>query len=86
MLRDRIAYGLEHRAAALDVRDAFGRGLDREKADRFVGMYVNDLTLDYGDRGREAVRRLSGKKRARWGCAHGAGRIRGVDLPSGLIG
>jgi 1,4-dihydroxy-6-naphthoate synthase len=38
----------------------FGRGLDQEKTDRFVGMYVNGLTLDYGDRGREAVRRLLG--------------------------
>jgi 1,4-dihydroxy-6-naphthoate synthase len=36
----------------------FGRGLDRERTDRFVGMYVNDLTLDYGPRGREAVHRL----------------------------
>jgi 1,4-dihydroxy-6-naphthoate synthase len=38
----------------------FGRGLDRKKTDRFVGMYVNELTLDYGERGREAVRRLLG--------------------------
>ena len=38
----------------------FGRGLDKHKTDRFVGMYVNDLTLDYGERGREAVRRLLG--------------------------
>ena len=36
----------------------FGRGLDRERTDRFVGMYVNNLTLDYGDRGRQAVKRL----------------------------
>jgi 1,4-dihydroxy-6-naphthoate synthase len=36
----------------------YGRGLDRAKADRFVGMYVNELTLDYGDRGRRAVQRL----------------------------
>jgi 1,4-dihydroxy-6-naphthoate synthase len=36
----------------------YARGLDRGKADRFVGMYVNDWTLDYGVRGREAVRRL----------------------------
>ena len=38
----------------------FGRGLDRARTDRFVGMYVNSLTLDYGDRGRDAVRRLLG--------------------------
>ena len=42
----------------------FGRGLDRERTDRFVGMYVNDLTLDYGERGREAVRRLLGDAQA----------------------
>ena len=36
----------------------FSRGLDTSRADRFVGMYVNDLTLDYGKEGREAVRRL----------------------------
>jgi 1,4-dihydroxy-6-naphthoate synthase len=42
----------------------FGRGLDRAKTDRFVGMYVNNLTLDYGERGREAVRRLLGDAQA----------------------
>ena len=36
----------------------YARGLEREKADRFVGMYVNDMTLDYGERGRAAVRLL----------------------------
>jgi 1,4-dihydroxy-6-naphthoate synthase len=58
LLRDSIAYGLAHRPAALDYAMQFGRGLDRAKADRFVGMYVNDLTLEYGDRGRQAVQRL----------------------------
>jgi len=57
-LRASIAYGLEHRTQALDHAMQYARGLDRGKADRFVGMYVNDWTLDYGDRGREAVRRL----------------------------
>ena len=57
-LRASIAYGLEHRAQALDHAMQYARGLDRGKADRFVGMYVNDWTLDYGERGREAVRRL----------------------------
>jgi 5,8-dihydroxy-2-naphthoate synthase len=57
-LRASIAYGLEHRAKALDHAMRYARGLDRGKADRFVGMYVNDWTLDYGPRGREAVRRL----------------------------
>jgi 1,4-dihydroxy-6-naphthoate synthase len=57
-LRASIAYGLEHRAKALDHAMRYARGLDRGKADRFVGMYVNDWTLDYGPRGREAVRHL----------------------------
>ena len=55
-LHDSIAYGLEHRGAALDHSMQFARGLERSKADTFVGMYVNDWTLDYGDRGRRAVR------------------------------
>ncbi|HJQ19919.1 MAG TPA: MqnA/MqnD/SBP family protein [Gemmatimonadaceae bacterium] len=55
-LRDSIAYGLEHRTAALDHSMKFARGLERAKADTFVGMYVNDWTLDYGQRGRQAVR------------------------------
>ena len=58
LLRDSIAYGLDHRREALDHAMRFGRGLDRAKADRFVGMYVNQLTLDYGNRGRVAVQRL----------------------------
>jgi 1,4-dihydroxy-6-naphthoate synthase len=57
-LRDSIAYGLEHRANALDHAMRYARGLDRGRADQFVGMYVNDWTLDYGARGREAVRQL----------------------------
>ncbi len=51
-----IAYALEHRRDALDHAMKFARGLDRTKADEFVGMYVNDWTLDYGPRGREAIR------------------------------
>ena len=58
LLRDSIAYGLQHRTEALDYALRYGRGLDRARADRFVGMYVNDLTLDYGERGRLAVERL----------------------------
>ncbi|MGH7622877.1 MAG: menaquinone biosynthesis family protein [Gemmatimonadaceae bacterium] len=57
-LRASIAYGLEHRTTALDHAMRYSRGLARDKADTFVGMYVNDWTLDYGDRGREAVRTL----------------------------
>ena len=55
-LKDSIAYGLNHREDALDHAMKFARGLDRRKADTFVGMYVNDWTLDYGDRGRAAIR------------------------------
>jgi 1,4-dihydroxy-6-naphthoate synthase len=51
-----IAYGLDHRAAALDHSMKYARGLGRADADTFVGMYVNDWTLDYGPRGRQAVR------------------------------
>ena len=58
LLRDSIQYALAHRQEALDYAMQFGRDLDRRLADRFVGMYVNDLTLDYGERGRAAVRRL----------------------------
>lgn len=58
ILHASIAYALSHRDEALDYALQFGRGLDRRKADTFVGMYVNDLTLSYGARGRTAVRRL----------------------------
>jgi 1,4-dihydroxy-6-naphthoate synthase len=58
LLHDSIAYGLDHREEAVKYAMQFGRGLDQSKTDRFVGMYVNDLTLDYGQRGREAVKRL----------------------------
>jgi 1,4-dihydroxy-6-naphthoate synthase len=58
LLRESIAYGLEHRAGALAHAERFGRGLDRGLADRFVGMYVNDRTLDYGEDGRAAVAEL----------------------------
>lgn len=53
-----IAHGLEHRKSALDYALGWGRGLERDKADTFVGMYVNDWTLDFGQRGRQAVREL----------------------------
>lgn len=63
LLRDSIAYGLAHRDEAVRHAMQYGRGLDQARTDKFVGMYVNDLTLDYGDRGREAVRRLLGDAR-----------------------
>ena len=58
MLHDSIAYALSHRKDAVEYAEQFGRGLDREKTDKFVGMYVNDLTLGYGERGRKAVELL----------------------------
>jgi 1,4-dihydroxy-6-naphthoate synthase len=57
-LRASIVYGLQHRDAALDHAMHYARGLDRAEADEFVGMYVNDYTVDYGDDGRQGVRTL----------------------------
>jgi len=57
-LRESIAYALEHRSGALDHAMRYARGLDRGTADKFVGMYVNQWTLDYGAIGREAVQVL----------------------------
>jgi 1,4-dihydroxy-6-naphthoate synthase len=57
-LRESIQYGLEHREEALAYAMQFARDLDTPSADKFVGMYVNERTLDYGPDGREAVRRL----------------------------
>jgi len=58
VLRESIEYGLAHRAEALDYAMQFGRNMERRLTDRFVGMYVNNLTQEYGERGRAAVRRL----------------------------
>jgi 1,4-dihydroxy-6-naphthoate synthase len=58
LLHDSIAYALSHRKDAVHYAQQFGRGLDKERTDTFVGMYVNDLTLGYGERGRQAVERL----------------------------
>jgi 1,4-dihydroxy-6-naphthoate synthase len=57
-LRASIVYGLEHRDEALAHAMQYARDLDRAQADQFVGMYVNDYTIDYGDKGRRAVREL----------------------------
>jgi len=56
VLRDAIQCGLDNRAEALEYALQFGRGIDAAVADRFVAMYVNELTRDYGNEGREAVR------------------------------
>ena len=58
LLKESIRYALDHREEALTYALKYGRDLDRALADRFVGMYVNDWTLDYGPRGRAAVARL----------------------------
>ena len=58
MLHASIAHALTHRADALEYAKTYGRGLAHERIDKFVGLYVNDLTLDYGERGRTAVRRF----------------------------
>ncbi len=58
LLRASIEFGLAHREEALTYAMEYGRDLDRPLADRFVGMYVNRWTLEYGDRGREAIRLL----------------------------
>jgi len=58
LLKESIRYSLQHREDALDYAMQFARDMTSELADRFIAMWVNDLTLDYTDRGREAVRRL----------------------------
>jgi 1,4-dihydroxy-6-naphthoate synthase len=58
VLEESIRAGLDNRAEALSYAGHFGRGLDAELTDRFVGMYVNELTCDYGDEGRAAVQEL----------------------------
>jgi 1,4-dihydroxy-6-naphthoate synthase len=64
VLRSSIDAALEHRAEALEYALAFGRGLDDSRGDRFIEMYVNELTQDYGDEGREAVRELFARAEA----------------------
>lgn len=67
-LRASIAYGLAHRAEALAHARTYSRGLSEDQTDRFIGMYVNDYTLDYGPRGRRAVIELLAR-------AHAAGIV-----------
>jgi 1,4-dihydroxy-6-naphthoate synthase len=57
-IRKSIQYGLDHRDEAMAYAIQFSRGLDTQRVDRFIGMYVNELTLDYGAEGRQAVRKL----------------------------
>ncbi len=58
VIRESVSYALEHRDAALNYALQFARDMDPVLADKFVGMYVNRWTLDYGDEGRRAVREL----------------------------
>jgi 1,4-dihydroxy-6-naphthoate synthase len=75
VLAGSIRAGLEHRDEALRYALRFGRGLDVQLADEFVGMYVNELTADYGDEGRQAVQELLSR-----GEAIGAFGDRRVDV------
>jgi 1,4-dihydroxy-6-naphthoate synthase len=74
VLKRSIRYSLEHRDRAVEYALRFGRDLDRNLADRFVGMYVNDWTLDYGPRGREAITTLL-KRGAQAGLVPDVGEI-----------
>ncbi len=58
ILKESIRYGLEHRADGVRHSMPLARGMDESLADKFIGMYVNEFTLDYGDRGRAAIRRF----------------------------
>src|SRR5947207_8138879 len=57
-IKTSIQYALDHREEAMDYAIQFSRGLDTQRVDRFIGMYVNDLTLDYGSEGKQAVKKL----------------------------
>ena len=61
IMKESIRYGLEHRHAAVDHSMAHARGMEVPLADEFIGMYVNDYTLDYGDSGRAAIREFLGR-------------------------
>jgi 1,4-dihydroxy-6-naphthoate synthase len=61
ILKESIRYGLENRLAGIKHSMPLARGLDLKQADKFIGMYVNDYTLDYGDAGREAIRQFLGQ-------------------------
>ena len=58
ILRESIDAALANRQEALEYALGFGRGMDADRGDRFIEMYVNEQTLDYGDEGREAIREL----------------------------
>jgi len=64
ILKESIRYGLENRLAGIKHSMPLARGLDLKQADKFIGMYVNDYTLDYGEKGREAIRQFLGRGKA----------------------
>jgi len=70
-LRESVRYGLDHRQAGVRHALPLSRGMDETRTDRFIGMYVNELTLDFGHRGRAGLREFFGR-------ARGAGLIRAV--------
>ncbi len=78
LLLESIQYGLDHRQEALDYALGFGRGLDRGQGDRFVEMYVNDWTLDFSPRGRQAVAELLAR-------GHAAGIIPKLVVPEFVL-
>ena len=61
ILKESIDYGLKHRKAGVEHSMPLARGLDQEGADRFIGMYVNGFTIDYGPTGRNAIREFLGR-------------------------
>src|SRR5258706_10658476 len=65
ILTESIRYSLEHRAAAVEHALQYARDMGRELADKFVGMYVNHWTLDYGEKGRDSIRRFLARAHAR---------------------
>jgi 1,4-dihydroxy-6-naphthoate synthase len=83
ILRRSIQYSLDHRAEAVDHALAFGRDLDRPLADRFVGMYVNHWTMDYGPVGRQAIDLLLARGAAA-GLVPDCGPVQYVTARQGL--
>jgi 1,4-dihydroxy-6-naphthoate synthase len=65
ILRESIEYGLAHRAAAVSHSMPYARDMDEQLAGKFIGMYVNEFTRDYGDTGRAAIRKFLGAARRR---------------------
>jgi len=78
ILRESIRYGLENRKPAVEHSMAHARGMDIPLADEFIGMYVNDYTLDYGDTGRAAIQRFLGDAAAK-GLIPPVGKIEFVE-------